>query len=140
MIPMAKKKAAKTHSLKDAKHPVLVRKSTGERVMAQSELDQLQDKRDRISAQLEEVDAEILAYKKKRQAELMAELEGLGLSVPGAKSAAAASEKKATRQRDPNRPCPVCGETGHDARRHKGGRKSAGRATEEEEVPLPVAE
>lgn len=24
------------------------------------------------------------------------------------------------RMRDPNKPCPICGQTGHDARRHRG--------------------
>ena len=28
------------------------------------------------------------------------------------------------RQRDPNKPCPVCGEKGHDARKHRGEKKT----------------
>jgi hypothetical protein len=107
--------AGKTHSLKDVKHPVLVRQ-TGERLVAQSELGQLQDKRNHLIAQLDAIDSEILALKKKRQAELMAELEELGLNVPTPRSAA---DRKLQRQRDPSKPCPVCGEIGHDARRHR---------------------
>jgi DNA repair exonuclease SbcCD ATPase subunit len=84
--------------------------------VAQSELGQLQDKREHLIAQLEEIDNEIMALKKKRQAELMAELEELGLSVPAPRSA---GERKLQRQRDPAKPCPVCGEPGHDARRHR---------------------
>ena len=30
-----------------------------------------------------------------------------------------AKGKKITRQRDPNKPCPVCGEKGHDGRFHR---------------------
>jgi DNA repair exonuclease SbcCD ATPase subunit len=113
---MAKRNpAGKTHSLKDARHPVLVRQS-GERLVAQSELGQLQDKREHLIAQLDEIDNQIMALKKKRQAELMAELEELGLSVPTSRFA---GEKKLQRQRDPSKPCPVCGELGHDARRHR---------------------
>ena len=74
------KRAGKMHSLKDARHPVLVKKN-GERIVAQTELGQLQEKRERIAAQLEEVDGEIVALKKKRHAELMAEIEELGLNA-----------------------------------------------------------
>jgi len=112
---MAKRPAGKTHSLKDARHPVLVRQS-GERLVAQSELGQLQDKRKHLIAQLDEIDGAIMALKKKRQAELMAELEELGLSAPTTRSG---GERKLQRQRDPSKPCPVCGEIGHDARRHR---------------------
>lgn len=109
--------------------------------MAQSELDQLEEKRAKAAAQLDEIEDEILAYKKKRQAELLAELEGLGLTMPGSRSAAAAAEKKITRTRDLSKPCKVCGQTGHDARRHRNDIKKlhvAGTPTEEEDVPLPV--
>jgi DNA repair exonuclease SbcCD ATPase subunit len=111
--------------------------------VAQSELDQLEEKRARAATQLKEIESEILAYKKRRQGELLAELEGLGLSVPGAKSAAAAGEKKITRTRDLSKPCKVCGETGHDARRHRSGSDAkkihvAGTPAEEEDVPLPM--
>jgi DNA repair exonuclease SbcCD ATPase subunit len=34
-------------------------------------------------------------------------------------SAAISTYKKIQRQRDPNKACKVCGETGHDARRHR---------------------
>jgi DNA repair exonuclease SbcCD ATPase subunit len=84
--------------------------------VAHTELGQLQDKREHLLAQLDQIDSEILALKKKRQAELIAELEELGLSVPTPRSA---GEKKLQRQRDPAKPCPVCGEPGHDARRHR---------------------
>jgi len=86
--------------------------------VAQSELAQLQDKRENLIAQLDEIDSQIMALKKKRQAELMAELEQLGLGVPAAK---ASGERKLQRLRDPSKPCRVCGEVGHDARRHRTG-------------------
>src|ERR1700754_1135238 len=92
---MAKRNpSGKRHSLKDARHPVLVRQS-GERLVAQSELGQLQDKREHLIAQLDEIDSAIMALKKKRQAELMAELEELGLSIPTSRSA---GERKLQRQ------------------------------------------
>jgi DNA repair exonuclease SbcCD ATPase subunit len=109
--------------------------------LAQSELDQLEEKRAKAAAQLEEIEREILAYKKKRQGELLAELDDLGLSMPGARSAATAGEKKITRQRDPNKTCKICGQLGHDARAHRGDAKKlhvAGKPTDEEEVPLPI--
>src|SRR5258708_5358892 len=120
---MAKqRRAGKTHSLKDARHPVLVKKN-GERIVAQTELGQLHEKREKIVAQLDEIDGEILALKKKRQAELMAELNELGLDASA--SAKVSGGKKTARQRDPSKPCKVCGETGHDARRHRSdGKKS----------------
>jgi hypothetical protein len=119
-------RAGKMHSLKDARHPVLVKKN-GERIVAQTELGQLQEKRERIVAQLDEIDGEIVALKKKRHAELMAEIEELGLNAP---PSAASGSKKISRQRDPLKPCKVCGETGHDARRHRSdGKKSVEAAT-----------
>lgn len=108
-------RAGKTHSLKDARHPVLIKKN-GDRIVAQTELGQLQEKRERIVDQLGEVDGEIVAFKKKRQAELMAELEELGLPLTGMKIS---GDKKITRHRDLSKPCKVCGQTGHDARRHR---------------------
>ena len=51
--------------------------------MAQSEIDQLKDKRDKLASDLEDLDAQILDLKKKRYAELQAEMESLGMhSVP----------------------------------------------------------
>ena len=85
--------------------------------MAQSELDQLQEKRDKVAAQLDEIEGEILAYKKKRQGELMAELEGLGLNVPGANPRCQLEKRRHPAAR--LKPCRVCGQTGHDARRHR---------------------
>src|ERR1700704_4963712 len=103
---MAKqRRAVKMHSLKDARHPVLVKK-TGERIVAQTEVRQLQEKRERIVAQLDEIDGEILALKKKRQAELMAELYELGLNVTTSPKASA--DKKSPRQQDHSKPCRVC--------------------------------
>ena len=66
-------------------------------------------------------------------------LKAWGSSMPGARSAAAAGEKKITRIRDKSKPCPICGGLGHDARRHRGDKKkSAGASTEEEDAALPL--
>jgi DNA repair exonuclease SbcCD ATPase subunit len=140
---MAKgKRAGHTHSLKNVRPPTLVRQSSGERLLAQSELDQLQERRDTLMAQVDEIDSEILAYKKKRQGELLAELEGLGLNMPGARSAVGAGgEKKITRVRDTSKPCPICGELGHDGRKHRNDRskfRAVGKSTDEEDDALPV--
>jgi DNA repair exonuclease SbcCD ATPase subunit len=135
---MAKRnRAGQAHSLKNVRHPVLVRQN-GERLVAQSELDQLEEKRAKAAAQLEEIESEILAYKKKRYDELKKEMEALGLNVPAPAKLSAVGERKITRQRDLSKPCKVCGATGHDARRHRAdGKKIVGTPTEED-VPLPI--
>ena len=139
---MAKRnRAGHSHSLKNVRPPVLVRQSSGERLVAQSELDQLQEKRAKAAAQLEEIDAEILAFKKKRHGELLAEIQRLGLNVPAPIKLTAGDKKVITRQRDLSKPCKVCGQTGHDARRHRSDAKKlhvAGKPTDEEDVPLPM--
>jgi DNA repair exonuclease SbcCD ATPase subunit len=81
------------------------------------DLAQLVERKARLQEQMNEIDTKIYEHKKVRQAELLAELKELGLED---KSERRASATGITRQRDPNKPCPVCGETGHDARRHKG--------------------
>jgi DNA repair exonuclease SbcCD ATPase subunit len=83
------------------------------------DLEQLQERRTKLQEQIDEVDTKIYEFKKIRRDELMAELKELGLEdMPKMKTAASSGGTK--RQRDPNKPCPVCGETGHDARRHRG--------------------
>lgn len=62
--------------------------------MAQSELSQLQEKRDKLQTQLEELDGEILELKNKRKAELLAELKELGLDMPRVTAASSASDGK----------------------------------------------
>ena len=71
----------KNPGLSQANAPTLI-KATGERIVAQSELSQLQEKRDKLAAQLQEVDTQILEHKNKRKEELLAELHDLGLDVP----------------------------------------------------------
>jgi hypothetical protein len=79
---MAKTANRFRHGLANDNRPAVLIRSTGERVMAQSELAQLQDKREKLQAQLNELDDEILAMKNKRKEELMAELKELGLDLP----------------------------------------------------------
>jgi hypothetical protein len=108
--------------------------------VAQSELDQLQEKRGKLMAQVDEIDREILALKKKRHAQLLAEIQELGLNVPAPAKLTAGDKKVITRERDMSKPCKVCGETGHDARRHRSDGKKlhvVGTSTEED-VPLPM--
>lgn len=42
-----------------------------------------------------------------------------GGGVPSRFKAKAKGKKAITRKRDPNKPCPVCGELGHDGRFHR---------------------
>jgi DNA repair exonuclease SbcCD ATPase subunit len=42
------------------------------------------------------------------------------------------------RQTDPNKKCPVCGETGHDARRHKNDPKPPAEAPPKPEAKAPA--
>jgi hypothetical protein len=79
--PKKKPTYTKNPGLSQAKAPTLIRQS-GERVMAQSELAQLQDKRENVKRELDKLDADILALKNKRKDELLAELQALGLDVP----------------------------------------------------------
>jgi hypothetical protein len=72
--------------------PTLI-KQDGERIVAQSELAQLQEKRDRLQDTLHELDSQILALKTKRKDELLAELEALGLDgVPVSRVKASTGE------------------------------------------------
>jgi hypothetical protein len=80
---MAKQPKRKIHhGLADDKRPIVLTKPSGERIVAQTELAQLQEKREKLAAQLEELDGQILELKKKRHEELMAELHALGLDIP----------------------------------------------------------
>jgi hypothetical protein len=74
----------KNPGLSGSGRPTLIRNS-GERILAQTELSQLQEKRDKLQAQVEELDEQILQLKTKRKDELLAELRELGLDtlVPG---------------------------------------------------------
>jgi DNA repair exonuclease SbcCD ATPase subunit len=88
--------------------------------VAHSELGRLQEKRESLVAQLDEIDSEILSLKKKRHAELMAEIHELGLIAPA--TVKVAGDKKITRQRNPSKVCPVCEfktNPPHDSRAHK---------------------
>src|SRR5688572_7543631 len=91
--PKSKKKPTYTKNpgLSGAGKPTLI-KQDGERIVAQSELAQLQEKREKLQAQLEELDGEILELKRKRKEELMAELKELGLDVPRVTTVAASGE------------------------------------------------
>jgi hypothetical protein len=80
------------HGLADDNRTIVLTKSSGERIVAQSELAQLQEKRDRLQADLHELDSQILALKTRRKDELLAELEALGLDVvPNAKTKSAST-------------------------------------------------
>jgi hypothetical protein len=98
---MAKKPKKVHHGLADDKRPIVLTKSSGERIVAQSELAQLQEKRDRLQADLHELDSQILALKTKRKDELLAELEALGLDVVPAAKARAASSRDGKRRGRP---------------------------------------
>lgn len=96
MAKKSKKKPTYTKNpgLSQAKAPTLIRQSGGERVMAQSELSQLQDKREDVQRQLDKLDADILELKNKRKEELLAELKELGLDVPRVSAASSSGDGK----------------------------------------------
>jgi hypothetical protein len=79
--------------LGQAMAPIL-NKQSGEKIMAMSELDQLEDKRRGLAAQLEEIETQMLELKKKRREELLAELEGLGLDMAKVKTKGASEGGK----------------------------------------------
>lgn len=62
--------------------------------MAQSELAQLQDKREQLQGELDKIDADILTLKNKRKEELLAELKELGLDVPRVAAASSSGNGK----------------------------------------------
>jgi hypothetical protein len=73
----------------------ILNKQNGEKIMAMSELDQLEEKRRTLAKQLEEVEGQMLELKKKRREELLAELQALGLDeLPRVKTKAAADGSK----------------------------------------------
>lgn len=104
---MAKSKKAKAFNPK----PRLMK--GGRQVM--SAIEKIQ----RLQEQMAEVKAqaiEELKEKRKTAAQALADIDQEIASLTGSKAA----KSGITRQRDPNKPCPVCGEKGHDARRHRG--------------------
>lgn len=83
------------HGLADDKRPIVLNKQDGSRLVAQTELAQLQDKREKLQAQLEEFDDQILELKNRRKEELLAELKSLGLDVvPATKAKASTNDGK----------------------------------------------
>lgn len=92
---MAKKKvpAKNNPGLGQASTPTLI-KPNGERIVAQSELAQLQEKRDKVQADLDDLDRQLLELKKRRKEELLAELDALGLDVTPRSTSSEPSGKK----------------------------------------------
>jgi len=82
--------------------------------MAQ-DLEQLLERRAKLQEQIDEVETKILEQKKSRRDELLAELKELGFDGPAPRRTPASG----VRQRDPNRPCPICQIAGHDKRAHR---------------------
>lgn len=118
--PKKKPTYTKNPGLSQAKAPTLI-KPNGDRIVAQSELTQLQQKREQIQSQLEEVDTQILELKNKRKEELLEELKALGLDVVPKTTASASSgdNKKKGTKKTLDKPCKICGfltEPYHDAR------------------------
>ena len=109
----------KNPGLSGSGKPTLI-KPDGARIVAQSELSQLQEKRENLQNQLEEIDSQILELKNKRKAELLAELKELGLDVvPKGTASASTGESKKKGKKTLNKPCRICGfltTPYHDAR------------------------
>lgn len=76
---MSSNKPAKSNpGLSQASVPILNRQN-GDRLMAMTELDQLEEKRRKLQSQLDEVESQVLALKTRRREELLEELRALGL-------------------------------------------------------------
>lgn len=82
-------------------------------------LSELQAKREELAGQIRVIDETIDRKKTERAKELMDELRSLGINPSLPVSKPTKAERKITRPRDPNKPCPVCGELGHDGRKHR---------------------
>jgi hypothetical protein len=91
--PKSKKKPTYTKNpgLGQAKAPTLI-KQNGDRIVAQSELTQLQDKREEVQRQLDKLEADILELKNRRKEELLAELKELGLDMPRVSAASSSGD------------------------------------------------
>jgi hypothetical protein len=107
--------------MKFVREPILVRKTeAGETEMTPiPELERLNAKRVELVNEIGELDVKIMALKKERAQQLMAEYKALGLDeVPFPLKSA--GKPKATRRSKLDKPCSYCGEKGHDARKHLG--------------------
>jgi DNA repair exonuclease SbcCD ATPase subunit len=80
------------------------------------------EKIQKLQEQIEAAKAEAveeLREKRKEAAAALADIDRQIAALTGEKAAKTAIK----RQRDPNKPCKVCGELGHDARKHRGDKK-----------------
>jgi DNA repair exonuclease SbcCD ATPase subunit len=80
---------------------------------------ELQAKREELADKIRVIDETIDTKKTERAKELMDELRSLGISPSPSVFNPTKAKSKITRSRDPNKPCPVCGELGHDGRKHR---------------------
>lgn len=76
----------------------------------------------KLEAQLADTRATAIKELRVRKAELAAELKKVDQKIT-ALGGSGKAKSRAKRKQDPNKKCPVCGEVGHDGRKHAGDSK-----------------
>jgi len=120
----------KARTATPARPPILV-KHTGERLVA-NEYAQLQKERDKLQAQIAEIDGKLRDMRSARQHELLAELKELGWSPSGAGPGRKTASSGRKRKSSSDAVCPICQVPGHDGRAHRSQGKNKKPFTKEE--------
>jgi DNA repair exonuclease SbcCD ATPase subunit len=105
----------------------------GERKLA-NEYAQLQKEREKLQAQIAEIDEKLNELKTARRDELLAELRELGFSPTGSGGSRKTAGPRSTGKRKSSTDgvCPLCGVRGHDGRAHRSQGKNKKAFTKEE--------
>ncbi len=93
---------------------------------------QLQREREKLQAQIAEIDRKLNEMKAARRDELLAELRELGFSSSGSGSGRKASAAGGKRKSSSDAVCPICQVPGHDGRAHRSQGKNKKPFTKEE--------
>lgn len=97
-----------------------------------NEYGQLQKERDKLQAQIAEIDEKLRDMRSARQNELLAELKELGWSPTGARVGRKAAAAGGKRKSSSDAVCPICEVPGHDGRAHRSQGKNKKPFTKEE--------
>jgi len=97
-----------------------------------NEYGQLQKERDKLQAQIAEIDEKLRDMRSARQNELLAELKELGWSPTGARAGRKAAVAGGKRKSSSDAVCPICEVPGHDGRAHRSQGKNKKPFTKEE--------
>ena len=97
-----------------------------------NEYAQLQRERERLQAQIAEIDEKLRDMRSTRQNELLAELKELGWAPAGASAIRKAATGRGKRKSSSDAVCPICQVPGHDGRAHRSQGKNKKPFTKEE--------